>query len=306
MASISSVAHQAKDLEAQGFVSWISRAQRVLHLRTQCETSTRLAWLLLEHEGGDPSVMSRSLDASLATLEDVVLDNDLYPLERLSLCRSPEQAQWWTATDVLRLMAVEDPVERLLRAFEQLVLLNPGRSGHPAWSVDANGEVDLGSSFRSFILFAESAHSTSDRRFLPFSHLLAMLPPHGHMELVDGASLPSISSMLAERSGHTVIPRPATRLLDVDPRSLLDAHTASSIARRYRDDFKLLGIDPPIGGSPMPLVLSDRATRLLMVSDGRLARLVQLDHSWRHRLRLDRSPLTSRIIRRALGITASS
>jgi hypothetical protein len=112
---------------------------------------------------------------------------------------------------------------------------------------------------------------------------------------------------LSRRSGKDVSIRAVLPSILGDAGSLLDESSAAVVVARYGEDLDLLGLDG-LGCDPRSesLLLPDVAMRLLASYDDRLARLAQLNASWRHRLWLDRGGLTRWAARRVFGDRASA
>lgn len=262
----------------------VARRCRALYVVVPKAACTSMAWGLMELEGHDRSVMSRSRMPLLTTPDVLVHDPDLYPIPTIDAVAPDVRRAAVSSPDWLRFAVVRNPFARLYSAWESKVLLKPGTRHNetPALVETADG-LDVGASFRTFVAaLAENPDRWMvDRHFRSQSDLVAYAGLND-IELIPTAGMVDLFARLSERAGTAVTPPRSNEGLGIDGTRFLDQETAATIAELYRQDFELTGSDPNAYEPGAPLLLDPVAVRLLRLANARGARTVLLDRS--HRL----------------------
>jgi Sulfotransferase family len=259
---------------------FVAERSRTLYIRVPKAACTTMLWGLLELEGHDPSMMSRSRLPRLSTPDVVVHDMALYPVPTLANVEPSLREEALTSVDWLRVAIVRNPFARLYSAWESKLLIKPPGvnrfDGAPAL-IESEQGVDVGASFRTFVrmMSEESKRWMAERHF----GLQAELVPTavlGDIELVPTAGISELFGRLSERAGVTVTPRRSNQGLGIDGTTLLDPETAETIVRLYAPDFELTGADPGAYSLGKPVFLDSMALCLLRLATARSERTIQL------------------------------
>jgi hypothetical protein len=243
-----------------------------------------MLWGLLELEGHDPSVMSRSLKPLLTTPDALVHDRGLYPVPTLEHLSPELRSAALTSPEWLRVTVLRNPFKRLYSAWESKVLLgapgNPRFRGAPELVTGEKG-IDVGASFRSFVraLVEHPEQWMYERHFCRQVDLIpeAMIDT---IEYVPTGSIPDLFVRLSDRAGRVVTPRRSNEGLGIDGAALLDDEGAEQVAQLYAADLALTGAEPAACTSDRPVYLDPAAVALLRLAGARSDRTVLLHRSY--------------------------
>ena len=266
-------------------LTYVASRSRVLYTMVPKVACTTLKWGLLEWEGYDPSIVTKSRNPAFLTMDNLIHDSDLFPIPTLDTVSEPLRAEALQSDDWLRFAVTRDPHDRLYSAWESKVLLRQGGVGDSlidsAPMIYEGVSLDIGASYRSFVEHLERDASSwfVDTHFTPQSNLIDDSEMRD-FELIPISEISQLFQRISDRTGVGVQSAQTNGGLGIDFRSLLDETTAKRIAKLYAPDFQLTGFDPLKFSSGDPILLNEQTQRILAIMASRKQRTLQIGSNW--------------------------